>query len=410
MRRRVTFTEGFVRKVAGGGCGKSRSRPKDRPKDRLLMDAGCPGLGLRLRAGGGRRYICLVGGRYRTIGDPALMVVEDARAACRRMRVEPDDARPDCPTFASFVEGEWRAQYLARQKQRSRTRCEVALRTQLMPAFGARRLDAISRADCLAWFDRYSAGAPGGANRTLDVLRQIMGAAVRAGHIAHNPTKGIVKNRRIRPMRFLTPEEVARLHRTLDRMEAERPGWRARLDIVRLLLLTGCRVGEITGLTWREVEGGADTGTGVQDRSGGPTGNGGMRLTLADSKTGSRTVWLGPPAAWILARQRHTGTDKGGSGYVFPRAGDPSRPVAGVAWHWQRIRQRAGLMDVRLHDLRHTFASHAVRSGVPLPVVARLLGHRNVAMTLRYAHAGDAEVAAAAERVGEAVQSLLTVG
>ena len=77
---------------------------------------------------------------------------------------------------------------------------------------------------------------------------------------------------------------------------------------------------------------------------------------------------------------------------------------------WQRIRQRAGLMDVRLHDLRHTFASHAVRSGVPLPVVARLLGHRNVAMTLRYAHAGDAEVAAAAERVGEAVQRWLTAG
>ena len=407
MRRRVTFTEAFVRKVAGGGRGASGSRPKDRLKDRLLMDAGCPGLGLRLRAGGGRRYVCLVGGRYRTIGDPALIPLEDARAACHRMRAEPDEAKPDCPSFTCFVDGDWRAQYLARQKPRSRTRCEVALRTQLIPAFGVRRLDAISRADCLAWFDRYSAAAPGGANRTLDVLRQIMGAAVRAGHIAHNPTKGIVKNRRIRPMRFLTPEEVTRLHRTLDRMEAERPGWRARLDIVRLLLLTGCRVGEITGLTWREVDGGADVGTAAQGGSGGPTGNGGMRLTLADGKTGSRTVWLGPVAARILARQRHKGIGKGASLYVFPRASDPSRPVAGVAWHWRRIRQRAGLMDVRLHDLRHTFASHAVRGGVPLPVVARLLGHRNVAMTLRYAHAGDAEVAAAAERVGEAVWGML---
>ena len=103
------FTEGFVRKVAGEGCGPSGSRPKDktkdRPKDRLIMDAGCPGLGLRLRAGGGRRYVCLVGGRYRTIGDPALMPLEDARAACRRMRAEPDDAKPDCPSFAGFVKG-----------------------------------------------------------------------------------------------------------------------------------------------------------------------------------------------------------------------------------------------------------------------------------------------------------------
>ena len=126
------------------------------------MDAGCPGLGLRLRAGGGRRYVCLVGGRYRTIGDPALMPLEDARAACRRMHAEPDGAKPDCLSFAGFIDGDWRAQYLARQKPRSRIRCEVALRTQLMPAFGARRLDAISRADCLAWFDRYSATAPGG--------------------------------------------------------------------------------------------------------------------------------------------------------------------------------------------------------------------------------------------------------
>ena len=219
MRRRVTFTEGFVRRAFGGGRGTSENMSKGQ-KGQTVMDAGCPGLGLRLRAGGGRRYVCLVGGRYRTIGDPALMPLEDARAACRRMRAEPDEAKPDCPSFAGFVDGDWRAQYLARQKPRSRTRCEVALRTQLIPAFGVRRLDAISRADCLAWFDRYSAGAPGGANRTLDVLRQIMGAAGQAGHIAHGPTKGIVKNRRIRPMRFLTPEEVTRrFRRRLDRME-----------------------------------------------------------------------------------------------------------------------------------------------------------------------------------------------
>jgi integrase len=95
------------------------------------------------------------------------------------------------------------------------------------------------------------------------------------------------------------------------------------------------------------------------------------------------------------------------SEYVFPHAKDHSRPITSINWHWRQIRAAAGLDDVRLHDLRHSFASHAVRDGVPLPVVARLLGHANVKMTLRYAHVGDDEVAEAAERVGAAMWKVM---
>ena len=98
------------------------------------------------------------------------------------------------------------------------------------------------------------------------------------------------------------------------------------------------------------------------------------------------------------------------SPWVFPSASDSSRPRARHASLWYAIRREAGIEDVRLHDLRHTVASQAVLNGVPLIVAARLLGHRNMRMTMRYAHVGDREIEAAAERVGQVIAELLTAG
>ena len=117
----------------------------------------------------------------------------------------------------------------------------------------------------------------------------------------------------------------------------------------------------------------------------------------ADGKTGPRKVLLNAQALAIVERQPRTE-----SPYVFPSASDSARAISQDLPLWYEARKRAGIEDVRLHDLRHTFASHAVMQGVPLPVVARLLGHRNVRMTLRYAHVADRDVEAAAERVGAA--------
>ena len=98
------------------------------------------------------------------------------------------------------------------------------------------------------------------------------------------------------------------------------------------------------------------------------------------------------------------------SPWVFPSASDSSRPRARHPSLWYAIRREAGIEDVRLHDLRHTVASQAVLNGVPLTVVARLLGHSDVRMTMRYAHVGDREIEAAAERVGRAITELITAG
>ena len=175
--------------------------------------------------------------------------------------------------------------------------------------------------------------------------------------------------------RFLSAEEIARLHRTLDRLVQERPSRRAQADVIRLLLLTGCRKSEILTLQWSEVDGDV--------------------LRLAEAKTGPRTVWLSEVAQALIARQPRTD-----SAFVFPSPRDPARPQSRNLGLWYRARREAGIEDARLHDLRHTVASQAVANGVPLSTVARMLGHTQPNTTLRYAHVGDREVEAAAERVG----------
>ncbi len=92
---------------------------------------------------------------------------------------------------------------------------------------------------------------------------------------------------------------------------------------------------------------------------------------------------------------------------MFPSPSDPARPRGPDLPLWYRVRREAGIEDVRLHDLRHTMASHAVMNGVPVPVVSRLLGHSNVKMTLRYAHLADRDIEAAAERVGQSVAAIM---
>ena len=195
-----------------------------------------------------------------------------------------------------------------------------------------------------------------------------------------NPPRAVKRNRRTALTRFLSREEIARLHQVLDRQT--RNSSREQADIIRLLLLTGCRRSEIVRLRWSEV-----------DRD---------KLVLADSKTGPRTVPLNTQARRILERR-----PRGASPFVFPSPRDPALPRSRNLPFWYRARREAGIEDVRLHDLRHTHASHAVMNGIPVPVVSRLLGHSDVRTTLRYAHLGDRQIEAAAERVGQSIAAIM---
>ena len=168
--------------------------------------------------------------------------------------------------------------------------------------------------------------------------------------------------------RFLTPEEYRRLARVLGRHEADRP---LHVAAVRLLLLTGCRKSEILTLQWRSYREG--------------------RLYLPDSKTGPRTIWLCEAARGVL-----DSLPRSVSGWVFPVAGRRT-PWLWLDYFWRGVREEAGLRDVRLHDIRHSYASMALLCGESVRAVGRLLGHERASTTLKYAHLSDATVREAVE-------------
>ncbi len=366
--------------------GIARLRPRER--EYTVWDSRLEGLGVRVRPTGGRSYILFrkTRGLWRrvSLGPVSARSVDDVR---REYRMEGQEtgsrkktAAPKVPLFRDFVSGAWKEVHFDNYKPSTRRRARITLERHLGPVFGSKRLDRITPTAVRRWFDRYSRKAPGGANHVLGTLRQIMNFAIACGHVEANPTRHIRLNRRPRLTRFLSREEIGRLHKALDENDRKCGGPQA--DIIRLLLLTGCRKSEIVQLRWSEID---------DDM-----------LVLADSKTGPRKVPLNRPARLILERQPWDG-----SGFVFPSPEDPGRPRGSELGLWYRIRREAGIVDVRLHDLRHTYASHAVMNGVPVPVVSRLLGHSNVSMTLRYAHLADREVEAAAERVGQALGTVM---
>jgi integrase len=174
---------------------------------------------------------------------------------------------------------------------------------------------------------------------------------------------GIKKNKRPPRGRLLNGDQIRMLGEALRESEVHYPD---DVDTIRLVLLTGCRSGEIRRLRWSEV---------LNDR-----------LELADAKTGPRTVHLGSAARELLvARPKPQG-----STFVFQSQLKANRPRATLGTSWPKIRALAGLpKDIRLHDLRHTFASHAVMGGESLLISGGLLGHRQASSTARYAHLED---------------------
>ncbi len=359
-----------------------------RGREYTVWDNKVPGLGVRVRPSGGRSYVLLrnVGGRSMrvSLGPVSTMTVAEARQDClaRQANPEPDSTSGPtrAPLFRDFVAGAWKEAHFDRYKPSTTKGVRSVLEGRILPRFGSKPLDRIAPAQVRRWFDAFSRTAPGNANHALDLLRQIMNFAIACGHIDTNPAQGVQRNRRTPLTRFLSREEIARLHRALDGQT--RKTNREQADIIRLLLLTGCRKSEIVQLRWFEVDGGV--------------------LNLIDSKTGPRKVPLNSQARRILERR-----PRGASHFVFPSPLDATRPRTLYLRLWYRVRREAGIEDVRLHDLRHTHASHAVMNGIPVPVVSRLLGHSNVRMTLRYAHLGDREIQAAAERVGRSIATIM---
>ncbi len=218
------------------------------------------------------------------------------------------------------------------------------------------------------WFDSLS-GTPGNANRTLPVLSAMLRQAElwELRPQGSNPCRNMRRYKMPPRERFLSLDEFKRLGFVLDHAED-----RQAVAAVRLLLFTGARSSEITGLQWDWIRG--------------------TRAVLPDSKTGPKSIQLPPPARAVLNRLPRKGR------FVFPNKRGDAR-MTDLGLRWQKLRKLAGLDDVRIHDFRHSFASHAVMSGLDLYTVGRLLGHADTASTERYAHLADEHFREAAGRI-----------
>ena len=375
MNRRTKLTDTLVRRLKPGN------------REYTVRDTLVPGLGVRVHPSGGRSYVFFCEGTKVSLGPVTLKTVREARSECLAFMTDGFSGGRTVPLFGGFASGAWRDSWVCRYKSSTVLRQDQCLQSRLLPAFGTLRLDQITTAKVHRWFDSYSRTAPGGANYCLKILRHILNHAVACLHIASNPAQSVRLNPRKKLTRFLSQEELGRLHRVLDRHgrpETTKPSQRQQVDIIQLLLLTGCRKNEIIRLRKQEVAENC--------------------LRLLDSKTGPRTVFLNADARAIIDRWL-----TGESEFLFPSTQNPGRPLCDNLPLWYVVRKEANIEDVRIHDLRHSFASHAVMQGTPLPVVARLLGHSQTTMTLRYAHTGDRETEAAAERIGEFISEMINV-
>ncbi len=364
------------------------SRPGD--KDTFLFDRTLPGFGLRIHPSGRKVWIvqARIEGRSRriVIARHGEMELSEARRRARdmlgRIRAGENPAEDirrekETPTLGEFAD-----EYLRRcdplWKPSGRKTVRIYLKARILPAFGRMPIDRIGPEDVAAWFDAASKDRPGAANRAFEILRAMMFRAEEWGWRERdsNPCLGIRKNPRNHVARFLDTDELGGLGRALDERQAE---WPEAVAAVRLLALTGCRRGEVLNLKWRDI--------GVE------------AINLPDGKTGPRAMPLGEAARALIETLPG---DRDPNGFVFPKYANGRCQDSLVAC-WRAVWTDAKLGRLRLHDLRHTAASHAVMSGENLPLVGKLLGHRRHRTTAGYAHLADGHLVEAAEKVGSII-------
>ncbi|MCK9545015.1 MAG: site-specific integrase, partial [Novosphingobium sp.] len=246
-----------------------------------------------------------------------------------------------------------------------------------------RFLDEIDRVRTHAAFAEWSRTRPGAANRCLPILRHMFRTATDWGLLpeGHDPTFGIVPNRPRTRGRHLTEDELERMGRALKVLARRYP---VQVQIVQLILLTGCRPSEILSLRHDDMRG--------------------RILRIADSKTGPRTVELSAVAQAVFASVEQ----RPGSHWLFPSPRNPRRHRATLhSFRDNQLLPQAGIAHLRRHDLRHTFASYAAMNGENAPAVMKMLGHASIRATDRYMHLSSDNALHAAELVSSHLFGLI---
>jgi integrase len=345
------------------------------------------GLGVRVTASGARAFVLTyrrkADGLQRriTIGSFPDWSTAAAREEAKRLKREIDGGADPigaqeesraAPIVANLAE-RFIADYLPRKRPTTQRVYKQQIAADILPAFGKAKVAAVSHAEVDQWHHRMSKRAPTHANRTLAVLSKMLSLAVKWGMRSDNPCRGVERNGELKRTRYLSGAEVARLSAALGELADQ-----SAADAMRLLLLTGARRGELLAAKWADID--LDLAT--------------WSRPAATTKTKTlHSVPLSEAACRLLLEMRERATSE----WLFPAlSGDGHRSHINAAWI--SVRKAARIPGVRLHDLRHTYATILASSGLSLPVIGKLLGHTTPIMTQRYAHLTDDPLRQATER------------
>jgi integrase len=373
------FTDSLIRKLAIPKAG-----------NKIHYDPSTPGFGCRVTASGTRSFILNYvtrAGRERriTIGSTINWRVTDARTEARRLKQLVDQggdpladvaAERGAATVFDLIE-RFEEEHLARKRPGTAADYRLLLTKHVRPHFGAHaKVADVKFSDVDALHRKITkTGATYSANRCIAVVSKMFSLAIKWGWRSDNPAKGIERNPEAKRKRYATAAELTRLSEALNAHDDQQAA-----NIFWLCLFTGCRVGEAMSAVWNHF----DLTSGTWTKPGSTT----------KQKT-DHAVPLSAPARQLLTNLHK----RANSEWVFPADSASGHRVA-VNKVWPQICKSARINGLRVHDLRHSYASQLASAGFSLPIIGALLGHSTPVTTARYAHLFDDPLRQATERVG----------